>query len=139
MQNQSRDWATDKFNITVGYDTDIDAARKLIKKIGLELAADPEFAPWVIEPIKMQGVQEFGDYGIVLRMKVTTKPGGAFGMKRKFFMRINKAFKENGIELPLPTVHVQQGNSAEAAVAQKSSTAKKKEEAAAAAAGEAAG
>ena len=37
MQNQSRDWATDKFNITVGYDTDIDFARKLIKKIGLQL------------------------------------------------------------------------------------------------------
>lgn len=107
VQNQSRDWMTDKFNLTVGYDTDIDAARKLIKKIGLELAEDPEFKPWVIEPIKMQGVQEFGDYGIVLRIKVTTKPGGAFGMKRKFYVRIQQVFKEKGIELPLPTVHVQ--------------------------------
>ena len=132
VQNQSRDWATDKFNITVGYDTDIDAARKLIKKIGLELAADPDFAPWVIEPIKMQGVQEFGDYGIVLRMKVTTRPGGAFGMKRKFYMKVNKAFKENGIELPLPTVHVQRGESPEAAVAQNHLAAKKKEAEAAA-------
>jgi len=132
VQNQSRDWATDKFNITVGYDTDIDAARKLIKKIGLQLAADPDFAPWVIEPIKMQGVQEFGDYGIVLRMKVTTKPGGAFGMKRKFYMLVNKAFRENGIELPLPTVHVQQGESVEGAVAQSLLAAKKKETAEAA-------
>jgi small-conductance mechanosensitive channel len=126
VQNQSRDWATDKFNITVGYDTDIDKARKLIKKIGLELAADPEFAPWVIEPIKMQGVKEFGDYGIVLRMKVTTKPGGAFGMKRKFYLLVNKAFKENGIELPLPTVHVQQGDTAASAIAQSHLEAKKK-------------
>ena len=118
VQNQSRDWVTDKFNITVGYDTDLDKARKLIKKIGLELAADPEFAPWVIEPIKMQGVKEFGDYGIVLRMKVTTKPGGAFAMKRKFYLQVNTAFKENGIELPLPTVHVQQGESVAPAVAQ---------------------
>jgi small-conductance mechanosensitive channel len=127
VQNQSRDWTIDKFNITVGYDTDLDAARKLIKKIGLELAADPEFAPWVIEPIKMQGVQEFGDYGIVLRMKVTTKPGGAFGMRRKFYVLVNKAFRANGIELPLPTVHVQQGESVEAAVAQNHLAAKKKE------------
>jgi small-conductance mechanosensitive channel len=137
VQNQSRDWATDKFNITVGYDTDIDAARKLIKKIGIQLAADPEFAPWVIEPIKMQGVQDFGDYGIVLRMKVTTRPGGAFGMKRKFYMLINKAFRENGIELPLPTVHVQRDESVEGAVAQSLLAAKKKE-ADAAAAGKAA-
>jgi small-conductance mechanosensitive channel len=107
VQNQSRDWVTDKFNITVGYDTDIDFARKLIKRIGLELAEDPEFKHWVIEPIKMQGVQEFGEYGIVLRVKVTTRPGGAFSMKGKFFLRLRQAFKEQGIELPFPTVHVQ--------------------------------
>lgn len=107
VQNQSRDWVTDKFNITVGYDTDIDFARKLIKRIGLELAEDPEFKHWVIEPIKMQGVQEFGEYGIVLRVKVTTRPGGAFSMKGRFFLRLRQAFKEQGIELPFPTVHVQ--------------------------------
>ncbi|TPK83065.1 mechanosensitive ion channel family protein [Mesorhizobium sp. B2-4-17] len=107
VQNQSRDWVTDKFNITVGYDTDIDFARRLIKRIGLELAEDPEFKHWVLSPIKMQGVQEFGEYGIVLRVKVTTRPGGAFGMKRKFYVRIRQVFKEQGIELPFPTVHVQ--------------------------------
>lgn len=107
VQNQSRDWVIDKFNITVGYDTDIDFARKLIKRIGLELAEDPEFKHWVLDPIKMQGVQEFGEYGIVLRVKAMTRPGGAFGMKRKFYVRIRQAFKEQGIELPFPTVHVQ--------------------------------
>jgi moderate conductance mechanosensitive channel len=107
VQNQSRDWVIDKFNITVGYDTDIDFARKLIKRIGLELAEDPEFKHWVLEPIKMQGVQEFGEYGIVLRVKATTRPGGAFGMKRKFYVRLRQVFKEQGIELPFPTVQVQ--------------------------------
>lgn len=118
VQNQSRDWTMDKFNITVGFDTDLEAARKLIKRVGAELAADPEFAPWVIEPIKMQGIQEFGEYGIVIRMKMTTKPGGAFAMKRKFFIAVRKAFKENNIELPVPTVHVQKGEESAPAVAQ---------------------
>ncbi|RNJ46342.1 small-conductance mechanosensitive channel, partial [Mesorhizobium erdmanii] len=93
--------------VTVGYDTDIELARKLIKRIGLELAEDPEFKHWVIEPIKMQGVQEFGEYGIVLRVKVTTRPGGAFSMKGRFFLLLRQAFKEQGIELPFPTVHIQ--------------------------------
>lgn len=114
VRNQSRDWTVDKFNITVGFDTDLEKARKLIKKLGIELSEDPEFRPWVIEPIKMQGVQEFGDYGIVLRMKVTMKPGGAFAMKRKFLARIKQIFKENGIELPVPTVHVQSNGPHEA-------------------------
>ncbi|MEI9431512.1 mechanosensitive ion channel family protein [Mesorhizobium sp. Cs1299R1N3] len=107
VQNQSRDWVIDKFNITVGYDTDIEFARKLIKRIGLELAEDPEFKHWVLDPIKMQGVQEFGEYGIVLRVKATTRPGGAFAMKRKFYVRLRQVFKEQGIELPFPTVQVQ--------------------------------
>ncbi|TJX47444.1 MAG: mechanosensitive ion channel family protein, partial [Mesorhizobium sp.] len=53
------------------------------------------------------GVQEFGEYGIVLRVKAMTRPGGAFGMKRKFYVRLRQVFKEQGIELPFPTVHVE--------------------------------
>jgi small-conductance mechanosensitive channel len=116
IQNMSRDWVIDKFSITVGYDTDIDKARKLIKKIGLDLAADPEFAPHVIEPLKMQGVQKFGDYGIEIRMKMKTTPGEQFTMRRKAFVVIKKTFEENGISIPFPTVHVQEGKSASAAV-----------------------
>lgn len=107
VRNGSRDWSIDKFNITVGFDTDLEFARKLIKRLGLELAEDPEYKPWIIDPIKLQGVQEFGEYGIVLRIKTTTRPGGAFGMKRKFFIRVREIFKQNGIELPVPTVHIQ--------------------------------
>ena len=106
VQNMSRDWVIDKFNITVGYDTDIDKARKLIKKIGLDLAADPEFAPFVIEPLKMQGVQDFGDYGIQIRIKMMTQPGEQFTMKRKAYILIKAAFEQNGITIPVPTVQI---------------------------------
>jgi small-conductance mechanosensitive channel len=116
IQNMSRDWVIDKFSVTVGYDTDIDKARKLIKKIGLDLAADPEFAPHVIEPLKMQGVQKFGDYGIEIRMKMKTTPGEQFTMRRKAFVIIKRTFEENGITIPFPTVHVQEGKTAAAAV-----------------------
>jgi len=138
VQNQSRDWVTDKFNLTVGFDTDLEFARKLIKRIGLTLAEDPEFKPWVIEPIKMQGVQEFGDYGIVIRLKVTLKPGGAFQMKRKFYVAIRQAFKEHGIKLPGPSVQVQQDEAAIAALAAaQAHTTRRKKQAAAQAAEEA--
>jgi small-conductance mechanosensitive channel len=116
IQNMSRDWVIDKFSVTVGYDTDIEKARKLIKKIGLDLAADPEFAPHVIEPLKMQGVQKFGDYGIEIRMKMKTTPGEQFTMRRKAFVIIKKTFEENGITIPFPTVHVQEGKAGAAAV-----------------------
>jgi len=60
VQNQSRDWVIDKLTVGITYDSDIDRARKLIKQIGLDLAKDPEFAPMILEPLKMQGVDALG-------------------------------------------------------------------------------
>ena len=112
VQNMSRDWVIDKFSVTVGYKTDMEVLRKLIKKLGVELAADPEFAPNVIEPLKMQGVQSFGDYGIAVGLKMTTRPGQQFQMRRRAYVRLKQIFEESGIEIPFPTVHVQGGGDA---------------------------
>ena len=118
VQNMSRDWVIDKFSINVDYNTDIEKARKLIKKIGLQFLENPEYAPHIIEPLKMQGVQNFGDFGIELRLKMMTKPGEQFVIRRKAYVAIKKAFEENGITIPYPTVHVREGESPTAAAAQ---------------------
>ncbi|RWI29534.1 mechanosensitive ion channel family protein [Mesorhizobium sp.] len=125
VQNMSRDWVLDKITIGVTYDSDVDLARKLIKKIGQELAADPEFAADTIEPLKMQGIDNFGDYAIVLRMKLMTKPGTQFGIKRRALMMIKKAFAENGIKIAVPTVHVESGGETAAAAHQAYEASKK--------------
>jgi small-conductance mechanosensitive channel len=106
LRNQSRDWVIDKLTIGITYDSDIEKARKLIKKIGQELAADPELAPKTIEPLKMQGVEQFGDFAIQIRMKMKTLPGEQFVIRRKAFAMIKKAFDANGIKFAFPTVQV---------------------------------
>ena len=117
VQNMSRDWVIDKMTIGVSYDLDIEKAKKLVKEIGKELAADPEFAPHVIEPLKMQGVEQFGDYAIQLRLKMMTKPNEQFVMRRRALAMIKKAFDENGIRFAFPTVQVGGGDAAAAAAA----------------------
>lgn len=117
VQNMSRDWVIEKMTLGVTYDSDIDLARKLIKKVGQELAQDPELAAGTIEPLKMQGIDNFGDFAIVLRMKLVTKPGAQYVIKRKALMMIKKAFDENGIKIAVPTVQVSGGNEAAAAAA----------------------
>ena len=42
LENMSRHWVVDKFPIGLTYDTDLEKARELIKKIGEETAEDPE-------------------------------------------------------------------------------------------------
>ena len=94
-------------------------ARKLIKKIGEALAADPAFAPNILEPLKMQGVETFGDFAIQVRVKMKTKPGEQFVIRRKANAMIKKAFDENGIKFAFPTVQIAGGDepAASAAVA----------------------
>ena len=107
IQNMSRDWAIEKLTIGVTYDTDIDKARKIIKKVGQELMTDPELAVGVIEPLKMQGVQAFGDFAIQLRMKMMTRPGDVqYAARRRALALIKKAFDANGIKFAYPTVQV---------------------------------
>jgi small-conductance mechanosensitive channel len=120
VQNQSRDWVIDKIGINITYDSDLEKARKLIKQIGLDLQKDEEFAPLILEPLKMQGVENLGDFAVQIRAKMMTVPGEQFVIRRKAYAMIKTAFDENGIKFAFPTVSVTgEGEPATAAVAQR--------------------
>jgi small-conductance mechanosensitive channel len=118
IQNMSRDWVIDKLTLKLTYDTDVDRVKRIIKQIGKDLQADPELAPHIIETLKMQGVEQFGDFAIEVRLKMMTKPGEQFVIRRRAYAMIKKAFAENGIEFAFPTVTVAGGGEAGPAVAQ---------------------
>lgn len=109
ITNYSRDWVIDKMTVSVTYDTDLDLVKKVIKDIGKKLQADPEFAPHILETLKMQGVEQFGDFAIQIRMKMMTKPGEQFVIRRKAYAMIKHAFDENHINFAFPTVTVAGG------------------------------
>ena len=92
------------------YHSDLERARKLIKQIGLELQQDPEFGPNIIEPLKIQGVDELGDYAVMIRAKMMTVPGEQFVIRRKAYVMIKKAFGEIGIKFAFPTVRNRDAN-----------------------------
>src|SRR5262249_40422663 len=106
VQNQSRDWVIDKLMVGITYDSNLELARKLIKKIGLELKDNADFAPLILEPLKMQGVENFGDFAVHIRMKMMTLPGEQFVIRRKAYAMIKQAFDENGIKFAFPTVQI---------------------------------
>jgi small-conductance mechanosensitive channel len=120
VQNQSRDWVIDKLMVGITYDSDIEKARKLIKQVGLDLAKDPEFAPLILQPLKMQGVDAFGDFAVQIRMKMMTLPGENFVIRRQALAMIKKSFDENGIKFAFPTVQIAgEGDAATAAIAER--------------------
>lgn len=117
VQNMSRDWVIVKDQIGITYDSDVDKAKKIIKQIGQELAKDPDLGPHIMQPLKMQGIEQFGDYSINIRMKMMTKPGEQFVIRRKANAMIKKAFDENGIKFAFPTVQLAGGGNGDTAAA----------------------
>jgi small-conductance mechanosensitive channel len=117
VQNMSRDWVIDKMTVGVTYDSDLELIKKLIKQIGKALSDDPELAPHIMEPLKMQGVEQFGDFAIQIRMKMMTRPGEQFVIRRRAYGMIKKAFDASGIKFAFPTVQVAGGDEGSAAAA----------------------
>ena len=127
VQNSSRDWVIDKMTIGITYDSNIDEAKKIVKRIGKELAEIPDFKPHILQPLKMQGVEKFSDSAIEIRLKMMTKPGEQFSIRRRGYAMIKKAFDEAGIKFARPMAMLAEGagaDSATAAAAHQAQTAK---------------
>ena len=90
-----------------------------MKEIGKELARDPQLGPRILDTLKMQGVEErFSDSAMPIRLKLMTKPGEQFVIRRRAFAMIKIAFDANGINFAFPTVQVAGGEPSAAAIAQ---------------------
>lgn len=106
LTNHSRDWVIDKIIFVVEYDTDIEKLRRLVKKIGEDLAGDPAIGPLMLAPLKSQGVMNFAESGLIVRLKFTARPSHQFDVRREAMKRLHEAFREAGIGFATGRQHV---------------------------------
>src|SRR5712692_7532515 len=97
VTNQSRDFATIKFNLRLEPGTDIELVRKTAKRIGLEMQENPEIATEVMLPLKMQGIAEVVDNAVVFRFKFTARPVKPSWIQREYLKTMYRVFTEKGI------------------------------------------
>lgn len=97
VTNYSRDWVIMKLEFRLPYGTDIEKVRKLIKRTGQEMEADPELAKGMLAPLKSQGVTRMDDSALIFRAKFTAKPGEQFVLRRVAYQRIQDILMANGI------------------------------------------
>ena len=134
LTNHSRDWVIMKLQFRVPYDTDLTKVKKIFKKIGAEMAADPVMGPNLLDPPKSQGVLEMDDSAMIIRCKFMAKPGEQFIIRRELYQRVQKEFEAAGIEFARRqvSIHVPPGTPPEqVAVAAAAATAQEQEDAAA--------
>jgi small-conductance mechanosensitive channel len=98
VTNQSRDFATMKFNLRLERGTEIELVRKTAKQIGIAMQEEPEIATEVMLPLKMQGIVEVADTAVVFRFKFTARPVKPSWVQREYVKRMYQVFGEKGIE-----------------------------------------
>jgi small-conductance mechanosensitive channel len=112
LTNFSRDWAIMKLELRVAYSADLEKVRKIVKSVGQELLAHPEYGPNFLQPLKSQGVHRMDDSAFIIRVKFMAKPGEQFVLRREVFRRIQQAFAAAGIEFAPRRVIVDGGKEA---------------------------
>ncbi len=102
VTNMTKRYSRFVLDIGVAYKEDVDEVMALLKEIGAELQADPEFGGKILEPLQVLGVQDLADSAVVIRSLFTTKPMEQWGIGREFRRRIKNTFDAKGIEIPFP-------------------------------------
>ncbi len=106
VSNLSRDWITMKLELRLSYDTDIEAVRKIIKKVGKDMLAHEEYGRNFILPLKSQGVMRVEESALIIRMKFTSKPGEQWVIRREAYRRVRDALSEANIHFAHREVRV---------------------------------
>ena len=102
VANKSQQWARAVLDIDVAYDTDINFAMSVIKRVADTLWEDALPHATVLEEPTVKGVQNFGPDAVSIRLSVKVEPAEQFAAARELRARLKYAFDKEGIEFPFP-------------------------------------
>jgi len=106
ITNFSRDYTITKLDIRVGFDTDLEKVRKLIKKINKTLRKNEEINRVMLDDLKSMGIKEFDDSAMIVRVKFKTLAGEQFLLKKEVYRMIREEFQAAGIDFASRNVTV---------------------------------
>ena len=95
--NKSQHWSRALLDIEVSYDTDIDHAKAVIKRVADELWQARED---ILEEPEVWGVERLSLNSIVIRLVVKTRPADQYDVSRELRQRLKETFDAEGIEIP---------------------------------------
>ncbi len=100
--NYSQIWSRVVFDLEVSYDTDLEHAMTVIKRVLDECWHAQPGPTTIIEEPEVQGVQSFGPNAVVIRAVAKTDPSEQWATGRWVRAELKKAFDAEGIVIPLP-------------------------------------
>ena len=106
LSNMTKDFSYAVLDVGVAYKEDSDRVVEVLREVGEGLVQDPAFAPSIVEPLEVLGLDALGDSQVTIKIRVKTLPLQQWLVGRELRRRIKKAFDARGIEIPFPHVSV---------------------------------
>jgi small-conductance mechanosensitive channel len=102
VKNMTKGYSYSVLDVGVAYREDVDRVMAVLIEIAEELRTDPLYAPEILEPLEMLGVDRFDESAVIIRCRLKTQPSQQWRIGREMNRRIKKTFDAKGIEIPFP-------------------------------------
>ncbi len=109
ITNMTKEFSMALIDVGISYREDVDEVIKVLKDLGEEMMADPEWSENILAPLEVLGLDRFEDSQVVIRARFKTKPLKQWAVRREFNRRVKARFDELGIEIPFPHLTLYMG------------------------------
>jgi len=93
-------------DVNVLYEQNTDQVVAVLKDAGAELAADPQYKDYILEPLEVLGVDAFLDAKVTIKIRIKTKPLKQWDVGRELRRRIMIALERNNIAMQPSSMQV---------------------------------
>ncbi|MFN8023640.1 MAG: mechanosensitive ion channel family protein [Acidimicrobiales bacterium] len=97
--NASRDWARVLIKVPLGRDVDLDQVAARLDDVGAAMAAEPTWAPVVLEAPKVSGLDDLGADSVHMRVVGRTLPAQQWKVARELRRRIAVTLREMDVRV----------------------------------------
>lgn len=102
LANRSKDYSYAVLEVPISYREDVARVSALLRDIGASLQAEPAFAPFILGPSEIMGVDAFHDWSMTMKFRMKTVPLKQWDVARELRRRIRARFEAEGIDVPFP-------------------------------------
>ncbi|MCX8135093.1 MAG: mechanosensitive ion channel, partial [Roseococcus sp.] len=99
VTNQTRDFGYAVVDLALDQRADTDEAVMLLRRVGEEMREDEAWAPQLLAPLEVMGVERLTETGVVVRARVMTPPARRWAVARELNRRIKQRADAEGLPL----------------------------------------
>jgi moderate conductance mechanosensitive channel len=102
LANKSLHFSFYVVNLPLAVGEDTGRATAVLEEIAAAMQAEDAYAPFILEPLEVIGVDAFEEHAVRLKVRIKTAPQKQWFIGREFRRRIHATLRERGIEMWSP-------------------------------------